>query len=269
MPRLNTYVPARIDRSLPRSMRRGGTRSRSAPRPPSPASRPRRAASHRAGRSRAPGRCREPRHASMTIATTTAAARSAGAPSEPRYVASTSASALGASTSTASSDVMRSACCSSTVAASASTSPLRSSRAAAHLADRAEGGRRGVPLVEQRHRQPRAARELGGHAPHSVARGVSSPSPSSGKPHHEAARLQRLGAPHHLGDRRPLARAAHDHPAGRRDHAGRVADREPDAALAPVDRDQRPRSGGIMRTSAHPSPSARRTRDCSSSATSA
>src|SRR5688500_15404299 len=42
---------------------------------------------------------------------------------------------------------------------------LPTPRAAPHVVDRAQGGRRGVPFVEQRHRQLRASCELGGHAP--------------------------------------------------------------------------------------------------------
>src|SRR6185437_13167816 len=117
---------------------------------------------------------------------------------------------------------------------------LAAARRAAHLANRAERHGCRVALVDQLDGQAGALGKLGGHgacfgrARRLVAVAVER------QTHHEAARLERRGAPHQLGDRRTFAGAPHDRAGGRCDRAGWIADRQPDAALAVVDRQQPP-----------------------------
>ena len=109
---------------------------------------------------------------------------------------------------------------------------------AAHLADRAEGGGSGVPLVDEHGAKAGSLLELGGDRPRFEGARCVLAGVVERQAHHEAARLERLGASDDLGHRRPLARPTFDVPGRRGDHAERVADGPTHAAIAVVDGQQ-------------------------------
>src|SRR5688500_16813732 len=121
--------------------------------------------------------------------------------------------------------------------------PLSLAWVAAHLAHGAEGDRGGVALVDERDGESGPPLELGGDMAHLGGARRLSTRFVEREPDDELARLEGLGAAHDLRDRRPLPRAAHDGADGRGDRPRRIAHGEPDAALAPVDR--QPTAAGV------------------------
>lgn len=107
-----------------------------------------------------------------------------------------------------------------------------------HITNRAKRHRGRVTLIHQLDRHTSSAREFTRHRACFGGPRRLVPVAVERQPHDESACLERFGSSHDLSDRWSLARAPYDHTSGRCNRARRIADRQADAALTIIDREE-------------------------------